>query len=97
MKSVRQCPHTTAAVAHLLTLCTSLHRDFSSECGCSFTWELRSSYSQHGVFVTHNGDFHSFELFGRRLSCVELMAWLAMVLDAPAPARCDSVAIAGET
>ena len=59
--------------------------------------ELRSSYSQHGVFVTHNGDFHSYELFGRRLSCVELMAWLAVVLDAPAPARCDSVAIAGET
>ena len=46
--------------------------------------------------MTHNGDFDSFEVFGRKLPCTELRLWLAAVLDAPAPARCDSVAIAGQ-
>ncbi|KAL0022982.1 hypothetical protein WJX79_001567 [Trebouxia sp. C0005] len=49
----------------------------------------------HGVFVTHNGDFECYELFGQKRTCAEVMAWLSAVLHVPPPADCDSVAIAG--
>ena len=51
----------------------------------------------HGVFVTHNGDFEAYDLFGEKKACAEVMSWLAAVLQRPAPACCDSVAIAGKT
>ncbi|KAL0031273.1 hypothetical protein WJX77_012514 [Trebouxia sp. C0004] len=58
-------------------------------------WQLQPVSRPHGVFVTHNGDFESYELFGRKKTCAEVMAWLSAVLHVPAPADCDSVAIAG--
>ena len=58
-------------------------------------WQLKPVSRPHGVFVTHNGDFECYELFGRKKTCAEVMAWLSAVLHVPAPAECDSVAIAG--
>ena len=60
------------------------------------SWQLQPVSSSHGIFVTHNGDFESFELFGRKKSSAEMMTWLSAVLHVPSPASCDSVAIAGE-
>ncbi|KAL0052460.1 hypothetical protein WJX82_002586 [Trebouxia sp. C0006] len=58
-------------------------------------WQLQPVSRPQGVFVTHNGDFECYELFGRRKTCAEVMAWLSAVLHVPPPADCDSVAIAG--
>ena len=58
-------------------------------------WQLQPVSRPHGIFVTHNGDFECYELFGRKKTCAEVMAWLSAVLHVPAPADCDSVAIAG--
>lgn len=60
-------------------------------------WQLQPVSRPQGVFVTHNGDFECYELFGRRKTCAEVMAWLSAVLHVPPPADCDSVAIAGST
>lgn len=59
-------------------------------------WQLGGSQRPHGLFVTHNGDFECFELFGQTKACAEVTRWLTTVLDVPCPALCDSVAIAGE-
>lgn len=58
-------------------------------------WQLQPVSRPHGVFVTHNGDFECYELFGQKRTCAEVMAWLSAVLHVPPPADCDSVAIAG--
>ena len=60
-------------------------------------WDLQPVSRPHGMFVTHNGDFECYELFGRKKTCAEVMAWLSAVLHVPPPADCDSVAIAGST
>ena len=60
------------------------------------SWQLDTISTPHGVFVTHNGDFESYELFGQTKKTGEMMAWLAAVLHVRTPASCDSVAIAGQ-
>ncbi len=47
------------------------------------------------LFITHNGDFDFLALFGRERTHGDVAAWLARVLHAPAPARCDSAKVAG--
>ena len=59
------------------------------------SWQLQPVSSPYGVFVTHNGDFEAYELFGRKKSCAEVMTWLSAALHVPPPASCDSAAIAG--
>ena len=61
------------------------------------SWWLDPTSTSHGIFVTHNGDFESYKLFGHKKSTAEMMAWLAAVLHVRSPASCDSVAIAGQS
>ncbi|CAI6004279.1 unnamed protein product [Closterium sp. NIES-64] len=48
-----------------------------------------------GVYVTHNGDFEFWNLFGRDRTHSEMGPWLEVVLERDQPAQCDSVMIAG--
>lgn len=47
------------------------------------------------IYLTHNGDFQFYRLFGQDRTPPEMQVWLAAVLGCPAPAVCDSAAIAG--
>ncbi|KAK9786783.1 hypothetical protein WJX73_001447 [Symbiochloris irregularis] len=48
-----------------------------------------------GIFLAHNGDFNFYRLFSQDRTAPEMHVWLAAVLGCPAPAMCDSAAIAG--
>ena len=85
---------------HASTVCKDSGQDLGggrSTSAMDQSWQLQPVSSPHGIFVTHNGDFESFELFGQKKSCTEMMTWLSAVLHVPSPASCDSVAIAGES
>ena len=58
-------------------------------------WQLQPVTASHGIFVTHNGDFDFFDLFGEKKTCAEVKLWLSAVLGSKAPAECDSIGIAG--
>ena len=61
------------------------------------SWQLKPISTPHGVFVTHNGDFECYKLFGQKQTTAEVMDWLSSVLHVAPPASCDSLAIAGVT
>jgi hypothetical protein len=54
-----------------------------------------SSIETFSLFITHNGDFDFLSLYGRERTHNDVAAWLARVLGAPPPARCDSASVAG--
>ena len=51
--------------------------------------------AQYGVFITHNGDFDFLRIGERDWPQADVGAWLARVLHAPCPAKCDSAKVAG--
>eukprot|EP00897_Mesotaenium_endlicherianum_P003174 jgi/Mesen1/2885/ME000175S02039 len=56
---------------------------------------VSATWQNVGLYITHNGDFEFWNLFGRDRTHSELGPWLQTVLDAQQPATCDSVMIAG--
>ncbi len=46
-------------------------------------------------FITHNGDLDFYQLHGKTYEVETVLRWLAKVLELPAPASVDSMAIAG--
>ena len=42
-----------------------------------------TSASKAGLFVSHNGDYDEYELFGQRVTCTAMGKWLARVLHQP--------------
>ena len=83
---------------HLENACQSRSKaeGITSKADIAHSWQLHPVSTPHGVFVTHNGDFEGYKLFGQMKTLSEVVAWLSAVLHLPAPASCDSVAIAGE-
>ncbi|CAI5468363.1 unnamed protein product [Closterium sp. Yama58-4] len=59
------------------------------------TGALTCALTNVGVYVTHNGDFEFWNLFGRDRTHSEMGPWLEVVLEWDQPAQCDSVMIAG--
>ncbi|GAQ85582.1 putative type II Glutamine amidotransferase [Klebsormidium nitens] len=51
--------------------------------------------TQFSLFVTHNGDFEFWNLYGSDRTHNEMAAFLEKALCRPAPAQCDSVVVAG--
>ncbi|GJP47206.1 hypothetical protein CLOM_g6423, partial [Closterium sp. NIES-68] len=59
------------------------------------TGAVRCEPTNVGMYVTHNGDFEFWNLFGRDRTHSEVGPWLEVVLEVHQPAQCDSVMIAG--
>ena len=92
--------HTRFATSSLPSVGESHPHRWSPQRRVSF-WSLSPSgqpsvcMRSFTLFVTHNGDFDFLELFGRNRTHQEVAAWLAHLLQAPPPARCDSASLAG--
>jgi hypothetical protein len=59
------------------------------------TWVVRRG-AEPGIFITHNGDFEFYRLFGVERTFGQVQKWLTAVLGTPSPAMCDSVGIGGK-
>eukprot|EP00271_Cylindrocystis_brebissonii_P006821 TRINITY_DN1964_c1_g1_i1.p1 TRINITY_DN1964_c1_g1~~TRINITY_DN1964_c1_g1_i1.p1 ORF type:complete len:2019 (+),score=294.17 TRINITY_DN1964_c1_g1_i1:315-6371(+) len=59
------------------------------------SWQLAIGQETMGIYITHNGDFEFWNLYGRDRTHSEVGDWLERLLSRRAPAQCDSAMIAG--
>ena len=55
----------------------------------------RSGGLKAGLYLSHNGDFDEYDIFGQRLTSGAIGRWLARVLDQPNELKGDSPKVAG--